>query len=32
MKHFLNGVEIAPRNLESIGVISNFTGDPEELS
>jgi len=32
MRHLLNGVEIAPRNLDSIGVVSNFTGDPEELS
>jgi hypothetical protein len=32
MKHFLNGIEIAPRNRETIGVVSNFTGDPEELS
>jgi hypothetical protein len=32
MKHFLNGIEISPRNRESIGVISNFTGDPNELS
>lgn len=32
MKHLLNGVEIAPRNRDSIGVVSNFTGDPDELS
>jgi hypothetical protein len=32
MKHFLNGVEITPRNRDEIGVVSNFTGDPNELS
>ena len=32
MRHFLNGVEISPRNREDIGVISNYTGDPNELS
>jgi hypothetical protein len=32
MRHFLNGVEITPRNRDEIGVVSNFTGDPNELS
>lgn len=32
MRHFLNGIEISPRNREGIGVVSNFTGDPKELS
>ena len=32
MKHFLNGVEISPRNRDSIGVVSDFTGNPDFLS
>lgn len=32
MKHFLNGIEISPRNRDSIGVISDFTGNPDVLS
>lgn len=32
MKHFLNGVEVSPRNRDSIGVVSDFTGDPDELN
>jgi hypothetical protein len=31
MKHFLNGIEIAPRNLLEIGVVSDFTDRPSEL-
>lgn len=32
MKHFLNGIEISPRNRDSIGVVSDFTGNPDFLS
>lgn len=32
MRHFLNEVEIAPRNLPDIGLISDFTDRPNELS
>jgi hypothetical protein len=32
MKHLLNGIEVSPRNRDSIGVVSNFTGDPDILS
>lgn len=32
MKHFLNGIEISPRNREEIGVICDFTGNPDVLS
>lgn len=32
MKHFLNGIEISPRNREDIGVICDFTGNPDILS
>lgn len=32
MKHYLNGIEISPRNRDSIGVVSDFTGNPEFLS
>ena len=32
MRHFLNEVEIAPRNLPDIGFISDFTDRPTELS
>ena len=31
MKHLLNGVEIAPRNINDIGVVSNFGDIPNEL-
>lgn len=31
MRHFLNDIEIAPRNLIEIGVISDFTDRPSEL-
>lgn len=31
MKHFLTDIEINPRNRESIGIKSNFTGNPNEL-
>ena len=31
MKHFLNGVEIAPRNVLEIGLITDYTGNPEML-
>jgi hypothetical protein len=29
MRHFLNGVEIAPRNLDEIGFVSDYTDNPE---
>ena len=29
MRHFLNGIAIAPRNLTEIGVVSDFTGNPD---
>lgn len=32
MRHFINNIEIAPRDLESIGVVSDFTGRPDELN
>jgi hypothetical protein len=32
MRHFLNGIEISPRNRDSIGVVSDFTGSPDVLS
>lgn len=32
MRHLLNGVEITPRNRDSIGVVSTFDGNPDELS
>ena len=32
MRHFLNGIEISPRNREDIGVICDFTGNPDILS
>jgi len=32
MRHLLNGIEISPRNRDSIGVVSDFTGNPEVLS
>lgn len=32
MKHFINGIEITPRNRTEIGVVSDFTGNPDVLS
>jgi hypothetical protein len=32
MRHFLNGVEVAPRNIMTIGVESDFTDRPEFLN
>lgn len=32
MRHFLNGIEIAPKNLTEIGVVSTFTDNPDILS
>jgi hypothetical protein len=32
MKHYLNNIEISPRNREEIGVISDFTGSPDILT
>jgi hypothetical protein len=32
MRHLLNGVEITPRNRDSIGIVSTFEGNPDELS
>lgn len=29
MRHFLNGIEIAPKNLDDIGVTTDFTENPE---
>jgi len=31
MKHYLNGVEVAPRNILEIGLITDYTGNPEML-
>lgn len=31
MRHFINGQEVAPRNINEIGVVSDFTDDPNEL-
>ena len=31
MRHFLNEIEITPRNREVIGVVSDFTDNPEVL-
>ena len=31
MRHFLNGIQIAPRNLNEIGVLSDFTDNPDFL-
>jgi len=31
MKHFINGIEVSPRNINDIGLVSDFTGDPEIL-
>lgn len=32
MKHFLNDIEISPRNRNSFGIKSTFTGNPNELA
>ena len=32
MRHFLNGIEVAPRNIDDIGVVSDFSGNPDILS
>jgi len=32
MRHLLNGIEIAPRNRNDIGVVSMFEGNPDELA
>jgi hypothetical protein len=32
MRHFLNNIEIAPRNVLEIGLNTDFTGNPEVLS
>jgi hypothetical protein len=32
MRHLLNGIEITPRNRENIGVVSDFTGNPDYLN
>ena len=29
MRHFLNGVEVSPRNRDEIGVVCDFTGNPD---
>ena len=29
MKHFLNNIEISPRNRNEIGVVADFSGNPE---
>jgi hypothetical protein len=31
MKHFLNDIEISPRNRTDIGIVSDFTGNPEVM-
>ena len=31
MRHFLNDIEITPRNRDSIGVVSDFSDNPNEL-
>ena len=31
MRHFLNGIEVSPRNADSIGLTSDFTDDPDIL-
>ena len=31
MKHYINDIEISPRNLDSIGLVSDFTGNPDVL-
>jgi hypothetical protein len=32
MKHYLNNIEITPRNRTEIGVVSDFTGSPDILN
>ena len=32
MRHFLNDIEISPRNREEIGVVSDFSDNPNELA
>ena len=32
MRHLLAGIEVSPRNRDSIGVVSDFTGNPDVLS
>jgi hypothetical protein len=32
MRHFINGVEVTPRNIDEIGIISDFTNNPDELN
>jgi len=32
MRHFINGIEIAPRNIDNIGIISDFTNNIDELN
>lgn len=32
MRHLINGQEITPRNLDSIGVVSDFSGNPDVLA
>jgi hypothetical protein len=32
MRHYINGIEVTPRNRTEIGVISDFSGNPEVLS
>jgi hypothetical protein len=32
MRHFLNGIEVSPRNRDEIGVVCDFTGNPDVLS
>jgi hypothetical protein len=31
VRHFLNGIEVSPRNADSIGITSDFTDDPDIL-
>ena len=32
MRHFINGVEVTPRNIDEIGIISDFTNNPDQLN
>lgn len=32
MIHYINNIQITPRNRTEIGIISDFSGNPEELS
>jgi hypothetical protein len=32
MRHYINGIEVTPRNRTEIGVISDFSGNPDVLS